>query len=440
MIKYRLLKFLGAGGGGTVYRAFDLLAGIEVAIKVLHDGWDQSTMMRREIAALCAYSHPNIVKLLDTTTVDGAPALVLELAEKGELTQYLLQRLSVRIALGLARQVADALCLIHVSGGVHGDVKPPNIFVNAGGGLILGDFNLGNKKGCTVLFSSVAGGTPGYVAPEVADGYPSTSASDIYSLAVTVFEMLTACRPAALCKAGASPGTIQLERYRQDIPEGLSKLIQLATSLTPALRPTARGFQRELDRILGFLDEADAWQKRMPVLRVLRAKVRPFGKGMQGLHGLPFVVRGEYFDFVTQSPWHPDHRLQVYHAATNASGRFPQKIGKPFGPSFAIPANRTIRVFMGNAPQGGERFSPDPADQLGFDYQIFLGCGHVFSDRSSDGIFLVDTLSNQTVDVGVYEEIPRAGDLLVRVILERYLPVPTARPVGLPVVRALPGR
>jgi len=440
MIKYRLLKFLGAGGGGTVYRAFDLLAGIEVAIKVLHDGWDQSTMMRREIASLCAYSHPNIVKLLDTTTVDGAPALVLELAEKGELTQYLHQRLSVRIALGLARQVADALCVIHGSGGVHGDVKPPNIFVSAGGSLILGDFNLGNKKGCTVLFSSVAGGTPGYVAPEVAYGYPSTAASDIYSLAVTVFEMSTACRPAALCTAGPSPGTIQLERYRQDIPEGLSKLIQLATSVTPALRPTARGFQRELDRILGFLDEADAWQKRMPVLRVLRAKVRPFGKGMQGLHGLPFVERGEYFDFVTQSPWHPNHRLQVYHAAANASGRFPQKIGKPFGPSFAIPANRTIRVFMGNAPKGGERFSPDPADQLGFDYQIFLGCGHVFSDRGSDGIFLVDARTNKTVDVGVYDEIPRAGDLLVRVILQQYLPVPTARPVGLPIVRALPGR
>jgi serine/threonine protein kinase len=440
MIRYQLYRFLGGGGGGDVYQAYDLIAGIEVAIKIFHNCLDRTKMMQREIASLRAYSHPNIVKFLGTAMVDDAPAIVLELAEKGELSRYLREPLTVRTALALGRQIADALCEIHELGGVHGDVKPPNIFVNAGGGLKLGDFSVGNAKGCTVLFSAVAGGTPGYVAPEVARGNRSTPASDVYSFGVTLFEMLTARRPATLCGTSPSPGTIELARYRRDIPEGLSKLIQLATSVTPASRPTARGFQRELDRILGFLNEADARQKRMPVLRVLRAKVRPFGKGMQGLHGLPFVVRGEYFDFVTQSPWHPDHRLQVYHAATNASGRFPQKIGKPFAPSFAIPADRTIRVFMGNAPQGGERFSPDPTDQLGFDYQIFLGCGHVFSDRSSDGIFLVDTLSNQTVDVGVYEEIPRAGDLLVRVILQRYLPVPTARPVGLPVVRALPGR
>jgi serine/threonine protein kinase len=312
--------------------------------------------------------------------------------------------------------------------------------VNAGGELKLGDFSVGNAKGCTVLFSAVAGGTPGYVAPEVARGNRSTPASDVYSLAVTLFEMLTARRPAALCGTGVSPGTIELARHRRDIPEGLSKLIRLATSVNPAARTSARGFRRELDRILGFLNEADAWKNRLPVLRVLRARVRPFGKGIQGLHGLPFVVRGEYFDFVTQSPWHPDHQLQVYHAATNAAGRFPQKIGKPFGPSFPIPSNRTIRVFMGNAPLGGERFSLNPVDEMGFDYRIFLGCGHVFSDRGSDGIFLVDTRSNQTVDVGLYDERPKVNDLLVRVILQPYLPVPTARPVGLPVVRALPGR
>lgn len=440
MIRYRLASVLGEGGGGIVYRALDLLTGIEVAIKVLHSGWDRAQMMQREMAALRAFSHPNIVKFLDTALVGGAPAMVLELAGKGELSQYLWQPLSVRLALSLARQVADALRVIHESGRVHGDVKPANIFVNDGGTLKLGDFGLGNAAGCTMLFSCVAGGTPGYVAPEVANGYPSTAASDVYSLAVTLFEMLTAVRPESLCGVGVSPGVICLDEYRKDIPEGLSELISRATSINPASRPSARSFERSLDEMFAFAQEAEAWQKRPPVLKVLRAKVRPFGKGIRGLHGMPFVVRGEYFDFVTQSPWHANHRLQVYHAAIGVSGPFAEKIGEPFGPSFALPAGRTIRVFMGDPPRGGEAFSLDPADRSGFDYQLFLGCGHVLRDNGADAIFLVDANSNQTLDFGVYQEIPGVGDLLVRVILRQYLPLPTARPLGFPLVQALPGR
>ena len=110
------------------------------------------------MAALRAFSHPNIVKFLDTALVGDAPAMVLELAGKGELSKYLWQPLNVRLALSLAHQVADALRVIHESGRVHGDVKPANIFVNDGGTLKLGDFGLGNAAGCTVIFSCVAGG------------------------------------------------------------------------------------------------------------------------------------------------------------------------------------------------------------------------------------------------------------------------------------------
>ena len=366
MIQYRLFDddVLGEGGGGIVYRALDLLKRVEVAIKVFHNGWDRNNLLQREIAALRAYSHPNIVRLLDIAMYNGAPALVLELAEKGELSRYLNKPLTVRLALTLARQVANALCLIHESGGVHGDVKPPNIFVNATNTLKLGDFSLGNAKGCTVLFGRVAGGTPGYVAPEVARGYRSTSASDVYSLAVTLFEMLTAVRPESLCGARVSPGVICLGEYRKDIPEGLSELISRATSIDPASRPSARVFELSLSEMFAFVQEAEAWQKRPPVLKVLRAKVRPVGKGVPGLHGMPFVVRGEYFDFVTQSPWHANHRLQVYHAAVGVSGLFAEKIGEPFGPSFALPAGRTIRVFMGDSPHGGEPFCSIPRTGL----------------------------------------------------------------------------
>lgn len=94
---------------------------------------------------------------------------------------------------------------------------------------------------------------------------------------------------------------------------------------------------------------------------------------------------------------------------------------------------------MGNPPNGGELFSLDPADQSGFDYRLFLGSGHILRDNGADAIFLVDTRSDRVLDLGLYEEAPEVGDLLVRVILQRYLPAPAERPVGLPVVRALPG-
>jgi hypothetical protein len=152
--------------------------------------------------------------------------------------------------------------------------------------------------------------------------------------------------------------------------------------------------------------EAEAWRERPPVVNVLRAKVRPFGKGMPGLHGMPFILRGEYFDFVTRSPWHSNRKLQIYHAAIGGSGPIAEKIGQPFGPSFAIPAERTIRIFMGDAPKGGELFSLDPADRSGFDYRVFLGCGHKLRDSGADAIFLVDANSNQTLDFGLYRETP----------------------------------
>ena len=439
MVRYQLSRILGEGGGGIVYRALDLLTGVEVAIKILHSGLDRARMMRREMDALAAFSHPNIVKLLGTALVGGQPAIVLELAGKGELAQYLRQPLSVSLALGLARQVADALRVIHSTGRVHGDIKPANIFVHDGGALKLGDFGLGNAAGCTVLFSCVAGGTPGYVAPEVVYGHRSTPASDVYSLAVTLFEMLKAIRPRSLCGSGVvSPGTIWLDRFRKDIPEGLSELIARATSLSPQSRPSALDFERSLDGLIAFVQEADAWRSRLPVLKVLRAKARPLGKGMPGLHGMPYVVRGEYFDFVTQSPWHSNHRIQIYHVTMGISGPMAEKIGEPFSPAFSVPAGRTIRVFMGKPPRGSEPFSLDSADRIGFDYQLFLGCGHALRDDGADAIFLVDTNTNQTIDFGIYREAPGAGELLVRLILRPYLPTPNARPVGVPLVAALP--
>jgi hypothetical protein len=279
------------------------------------------------------------------------------------------------------------------------------------------------------------------MAPEVARGFDCSEASDIFSLAVTLFQMLTAVRPITLCENGLSPGTLNLHDYRIDLPEGLTELIATSTAVNPIVRPRANQFLKSVREILTLLSEAERWRHRRPVLRILRAKARPVGKGRQGFHGTPYVLRGEFFDFVTLSAWHPDHQIQAYHVVPDDSGRpVPQAIGVPFGPSGAIPAARTIRVFMGSPPRGEELFSSDGSEQSGYNYQVFLGCGHTLRDNGGDAIILVDSRNNEIVDLGIYREIPQVGELLIRTILRSCLPVVSGLPVGLPITHLLPAR
>jgi serine/threonine protein kinase len=441
MIQFFPSEILGQGGAATVYRAIDLDTGNSVALKVFHSGWQTDERARREAAMLRAFSHPNVVKYLGMARVQGQPAIVLELMRQGALSKFLDQPLEPGVALELCRQIVEALALIHDRAGLHRDVNPANILVDSEGNLKLGDFELGNAPQCTVMFTCNAGGTPGYIAPEVALGFDCSEASDIYSLAVTLFQMLTAVRPITLCENGLSPGTLNLRDYRLDIPEGLAELIALSTSTNLSERPSAHQFLKSVREILVLLSEAESWRHRQSVLRVLRAKARPLGKGWEGFHGNGYVLRGEFFDFVTLSPWHPDHEIQAYHIVHDNAGRpVPQAIGVPFGPSGAIPASRTIRVFVGLPPRDGEMFSLDESDQSGYNYQVFLGCGHTLRDNGGDAIILVDARNNETVDLGIYREVPQVGDLLIRTILRPCLPVVSGLPVGLPITHLLPAR
>jgi serine/threonine protein kinase len=206
---YQIVELLGAGGMGEVYRAFraDHQYRMEVALKVLRGGPDSSFVLQRfknERQILASLDHPNIAHLLDGgTTAEGAPYFVMELIEGESMGQYCNRRGSGTVdRLKLFLQVCSAVQYAHQRLIIHRDLKPGNILVTADGVPKLLDFGIAK-----MLDPSVANGgfeptltqfralTPSYASPEQINGEPITTASDVYSLGVVLYELLSGHHP-----------------------------------------------------------------------------------------------------------------------------------------------------------------------------------------------------------------------------------------------------
>jgi serine/threonine protein kinase/tetratricopeptide (TPR) repeat protein len=204
---YKIVEAIGEGGMGTVYRAVrdDAQYKKEVAIKLIHTGQDSAFILsrfRNERQILASLDHPNIARLLDGgTTDDGAPYFVMELIEGQAVDEYCdHRRLSTRDRLRVFLQICAAVQFAHQRLVIHRDIKPGNILVGADGAPKLLDF------GIAKLLDTAAGGedatmtvfralTPGYASPEQIKGEPITTASDVYSLGVVLYELMTGRSP-----------------------------------------------------------------------------------------------------------------------------------------------------------------------------------------------------------------------------------------------------
>jgi eukaryotic-like serine/threonine-protein kinase len=238
--RYRLIAPLGEGGMATIWRAVDEQLDREVAVKLLRPqfGADPgfSARFKQEARAAGSLSHPNIVNVYDygTDGADGEQYIVMELVEGHDLSTILRERgsLSTEDAVRIAIGVASALEVAHRKGIVHRDVKPGNILITDGGDVKVTDFGI--ARAVAEASMTVTGTTLGsvhYFSPEQARGDEVTGASDVYALAIVLFEMLTGRRPFE----GESAAAVALKRLNEDAPTPSSMGHPLAPGLEPIL-------------------------------------------------------------------------------------------------------------------------------------------------------------------------------------------------------------
>jgi serine/threonine protein kinase len=214
---YQIVELIGAGGMGEVYRAFraDDQYRMQVALKVVRGGYDSSFVFRRfknERQILASLDHPNIAHLLDGgTTVQGAPYFVMELIEGESIDRYCdHHNLNTSDRLKLFLQICSAVQYAHQRLIIHRDLKPGNILVTADGVPKLLDFGIAKildpgavTGGVEATLTQFRALTPSYASPEQINGEPITTASDVYSLGVVLYELLTGHHPYQL--AGDTP-------------------------------------------------------------------------------------------------------------------------------------------------------------------------------------------------------------------------------------------
>ena len=196
--RYRLEARIGAGGMSTVYRALDETLQRQVAIKLLNrevaSDSDQLERFRREARAVAQLSHPHIVGVIDAGEDENRPYIVFEYVEGETLKDRIRRvgRLPITEAVAYAIEIARALGAAHARHIVHRDVKPQNVLIDEEGSAKVTDFGIArtlDEQGLTADGRVL--GTTDYVSPEQALGQPVTGQSDLYSLGVVLYEMLT---------------------------------------------------------------------------------------------------------------------------------------------------------------------------------------------------------------------------------------------------------
>ena len=302
--RYQLIRQMATGGMASIYEALDTRLDRKVAVKIMHPhlAQDEQFVERfiREAKAAAALSHPNIVAVQDQGwNQNGTPAifLVMEMIEGHTLREYLNEQgsLSVKDGIKFLLPVLSARSAAHKIGIVHRDLKPENILISKEGRIKIADFGLAKGPllgGTMTAESSVILGSVSYLSPEQVQRGIADSRSDIYSIAITAFEIFTGKKPFE----GAEPIQIaymhvnnrvpKISSLVSGIPEQLDDLIYRATSSNPDERPRdATVFHEELSRINQALSpkenqlslELDIPIEPMrpkPTRKSLRAKVR----------------------------------------------------------------------------------------------------------------------------------------------------------------------
>ena len=246
--RYQVIEEIGSGGMGEVYLAEDTELGRKVALKFLRSDICRDegcrARFRREAQAAARINHPNIVTIYEVSEYQGRPFLAMEMVE-GRDCHDIINRCELDLdnIIDFAIQICEGLNEAHNSGIIHRDIKPSNIILDSKGRCRLLDFGLAAMLGSERQTpQGVAIGTVGYMSPEQVNGRQADNRSDIFSLGIVLYEMITGRQPflketvretfSAITHSIPEP----LARYKVNVPTGLQKIIDKALDKNPEMR------------------------------------------------------------------------------------------------------------------------------------------------------------------------------------------------------------
>ena len=271
--RYQIIKTLGEGGMANVYLAHDTILDRNVAVKVLRgDLADDEKFVRRfqrDAIAASSLSHPNIVEMYDVGEDDGQYYIVMEYVDGMTLKQVLKKRghLSVTEVVDIMLQVTDGMAHAHDAYIIHRDIKPQNIMILSNGMIKITDFGVATALNSTQLTqTNSVMGTVHYLPPEQANGKGSTIRSDIYSMGIMMYELLTGLVPykgdnaVEIALKHLKEPLPSVRKFNSSIPQSIENVIIKATAKNPKNRYTdARAMHEDLKTAL---DESRQNEKR----------------------------------------------------------------------------------------------------------------------------------------------------------------------------------
>ena len=272
--RYELQELIGGGGMADVYKAQDKLLDRAVAVKILHQQYANDAefveKFRREATAAAKLAHPNIVNIYDVGEDGGSQYIVMEYVSGPTLKEVIQQKgcLEPIEAVRIAKEIASALESAHRNNLVHCDIKPHNILVMPDGHIKVTDFGIARAvSASTMTYSGSVMGSVHYFSPEQAKGTVITTKSDVYSLGVVLYEMLTGQLPfngetsVSIALKHLQEEPVPIRQLNPSIPPVLEAIVQKAMSKDPAYRPSSTELYADLNQAKAMLADRGTSQE-----------------------------------------------------------------------------------------------------------------------------------------------------------------------------------
>ncbi|MBQ1941511.1 MAG: Stk1 family PASTA domain-containing Ser/Thr kinase [Selenomonadaceae bacterium] len=264
--RYELQENIGGGGMADVYRAYDKLLDRSVAVKILHPQLANDAefieKFRREATGAAKLTHPNIVNIYDVGEDNGSQYIIMEYVAGHTLKEVIQSQghIEPQLAVKFAKEIASALEAAHRNNLVHCDIKPHNILVMEDGHIKVTDFGIARAvSSCTMTYNGNVMGSVHYFSPEQAKGTAISPKSDIYSLGVVLYEMLTGELPyngetaISIALKHLQEEPVAIRQLQPSVPPVLEAIVQKAMAKDPAMRPTSTEMFKDLEQAKAML-------------------------------------------------------------------------------------------------------------------------------------------------------------------------------------------